>query len=288
VSGADLHVHSTASDGACAPAEVVRRAAAAGLEAVALTDHDTVAGVPEARDAGAALGVRVIAGCEFSVAAPWGELHLLAYCLPGGDAELDAFLAGQRSQRARRMVEMVRRLNAAGIPIAAGEVERVAAGAAVGRPHVARALVARGAARDLPDAFDRYLGDGRTAYVPKRLPAVAEVTRLVRRLGGVTAAAHLKDRGTAPALTRLRDAGVDGVEVCHPAHDREAQDRLGTLARAHAMVRTGGSDWHGDAEPDAHHRSPLGQITVPLEWLDEIERLHRRRLEENPTWTGTT
>lgn len=285
MSGADLHVHSTASDGSCAPDEVARRAAVTGLDAVALTDHDTIAGVADARAAGLRLGLRVIAGCEFSVAAPWGEMHLLAYCLPDADPELDQFLAGQRGQRATRMVEMVRRLNAAGIPIVTGEVERVAAGAAVGRPHVARALVARGAARDLPDAFDRYLATGRTAYVPKRLPAMADVTRLVRRLGGVTAAAHLKDRGTAPAVARLKAAGVDGVEVMHPAHDREAQDRLATLAREGALLCTGGSDWHGDVDPGTRDRAPLGQISVPLEWLDRIERLHRRRLEENRTCT---
>jgi predicted metal-dependent phosphoesterase TrpH len=266
VSGADLHLHSTASDGACPPGQVVRRAAAAGLEAVALTDHDTLAGVAEARAAGRELGVRVIAGCEFSVAAPWGEMHLLAYCLPADHPDLDEFLAAQRGHRSRRMVEIVRRLNAA-----------------VGRPHVARALVARGAARDLPDAFDRYLGNGRTAYVPKRLPPMTEVTGLVRRLGGVTAAAHLKDRGTAPAVARLKAAGVDAVEVRHPAHDREAQDRLAALARDSAMLCTGGSDWHGDVDPANRDRAPLGHISVPLAWVDQIERLHQRRLEEHQT-----
>jgi predicted metal-dependent phosphoesterase TrpH len=273
-------VHSTASDGACAPAQVARRAAAAGLAALALTDHDTTAGVPEARAAGAALGLRVVTGCEFSVAAPWGEMHLLAYCLPDADPELDAFLAEQRALRVSRMVEIVRRLNAAGIPVALTEVTMLAPGAAVGRPHAARALVARGVVRDLAEAFDRYLGKGRAAYVPKRLPAMAEVTRLVRRVGGVTAAAHLKGRGTAPSLARLRDAGVDGVEVRHPAHDRELEDRLALLARHGAMLPTGGSDWHGEADAASRDRAPLGTIEVPLSWLDDIERLHRGRVEE--------
>lgn len=277
--GADLHLHSTASDGACAPAEVARRAAAAGLAAVALTDHDTMAGVADARAAGAALGLKVIAGCEFSVAAFWGEMHLLAYCLPDADPELDAFLAAQRAQRAHRMHEIVRRLNGAGVAMAVAEVEVVAGNAAIGRPHVARALVARGVVRDLPEAFDRYLGQGRAAYVPKRLPALADVTRLVRRVGGVTAAAHLKDRGTATTLARLRQAGVDGVEVRHPAHDREIEDRLATLARESTMLPTGGTDWHGDVEATVRDRAPLGTIDVPLAWLEDIERLHRGRLE---------
>jgi hypothetical protein len=279
VKGADLHLHSTASDGACAPADVARRAAAAGLAAVALTDHDTVAGVADARAAGRALDLRVITGCEFSVAAPWGEMHLLAYCLPDADPELDAFLVAQRAQRAHRMWEIVRRLNGAGVAIAAAEVEVVAGNAALGRPHVARALVARGVVRDLPEAFDRYLGQGRAAYVPKRLPALADVTCLVRRVGGVTAAAHLKDRGTATTLARLRQAGVDGVEVRHPAHDREIEDRLATLARECTMLPTGGTDWHGDVEATVRDRAPLGTIAVPLAWLEDIERLHRGRLE---------
>jgi predicted metal-dependent phosphoesterase TrpH len=280
VSRADLHLHSTASDGACAPAEVARRAVAAGLAAVALTDHDTLAGVAEARTAGAALGLRVVAGCEFSVAAPWGEMHLLGYYLPEGDADLDAFLAAQRSHRTGRMVEIVRRLNAAGVAVDPAEVRAIAGAGALGRPHVARALVARGVVRDLSEAFDRYLAQGRAAYVPKRLPPVSEVAALVRRVGGVTAAAHLKDRGTAPVLTRLRDAGVDAVEVRHPAHDRETEERLTALARDGHMLTTGGTDWHGETDANGTNRAPLGTIGVPLAWLDEIERLHRGRREE--------
>jgi predicted metal-dependent phosphoesterase TrpH len=279
VKRADLHLHSTASDGACPPAEVARRAVAAGLAAVALTDHDTTAGVAEARTAGERLGLTVITGCEFSVAAPWGELHLLAYCLPEDDPDLNAFLATQRTQRTTRMHEIVRRLNAAGIGVESTEVEAVAGGAAVGRPHVARVLVTRRVVRDLPEAFERYLGQGRAAYVPKRLPTITDVTRLIGRLGGVTSAAHLKDRGTAVTLARLRQAGVDGVEVRHPAHDRETQDRLAALARDCAMLPTGGTDWHGDVEATVRDRAPLGTINVPLEWLDDIERLHRGRVE---------
>jgi predicted metal-dependent phosphoesterase TrpH len=280
VSRADLHLHSTASDGAFAPAEVARRAAAAGLAAVAITDHDTIAGVAEARAQGEALGLRVVAGCEFSVSAAWGEMHLLAYCLPESNAELDEFLSTQRSHRTGRMVEIVRRLNQAGLEVAPDDVRAIAGGGAIGRPHVARALVARGLVRDLPEAFDRYLGQGRAAFVPKQLPSIAEVTRLVRGVGGVTSAAHLKDRGNATTLGRLRDAGVDAVEVRHPAHDREAQDRLSTLARERGMLMTGGTDWHGEVEARRPDRAPLGTITVPLAWLEDVERLHRGRLEE--------
>jgi predicted metal-dependent phosphoesterase TrpH len=163
VKGADLHLHSAASDGACAPAEVARRAAAAGFAAVALTDHDTMAGVAEARAAGAALGLKVITGCEFSVAAFWGEMHLLAYCLPEGDAELDAFLAAQRTH-GRRMGDV--RANGAGVG-AAAEVEAVAGPPRWGGLRGPSPCGPRRGAR-YPEAFDRFRG--RARHVPKRLP----------------------------------------------------------------------------------------------------------------------
>jgi predicted metal-dependent phosphoesterase TrpH len=277
---ADLHVHSTASDGTRAPADVARRAAAAGLGTIALTDHDTVAGVDEARAAGQDLGLRVIAGCEFSVRAPWGELHLLAYFLPVDRPELAAFLTAQRAQRADRMREIVRRLRGAGVALTLEEVGEEAGGGALGRPHAARRLVARGVVADVDEAFERYLGNGRPAYVPKVLPPLAEVTVLVRAFGGVTSAAHLKERARRATARQLRRAGVDALEVRHPSHDAAAQERIAALAKALGLLRSGGTDWHGEAEMAAEGRAPLGAITVPGEWVDELERLHRTRCAE--------
>jgi predicted metal-dependent phosphoesterase TrpH len=276
VFAADLHVHSSASDGTHPPADVVRLAAAAGLNVIALTDHDTVAGVIEARAAGADLGVRVVAGCEFSVAAPWGELHLLAYFLPTGRPELVTFLDAQRGQRTTRMREIVRRLRGAGVTLTLEQVGEEAGSGALGRPHAARTLVARGVVADVGEAFDRYLRRGRPAYVPKVLPALSEVTGLVRSLGGVTSAAHLKERATRAALRRLQRDGVDAVEVRHPSHEPALQERIGSLAGALGLLRTGGTDWHGEAEV-AEGRAALGAITVPEAWVDELEQLHRTR-----------
>ncbi|HEU4828605.1 MAG TPA: PHP domain-containing protein, partial [Gemmatimonadales bacterium] len=163
----DLHLHSTASDGQLEPAVVVERAAAVGLSAIALTDHDTMAGVAAAVTAGERLGVRVIGGCEFSVAAPWGEMHVLGYFLPAGSVELETFLAACREDRLRRGRLMAERLQALGVPVTFEDILRAAGGGAVGRPHAARAIIAAGAARDLNDAFDRYLGRGRPAFVEK-------------------------------------------------------------------------------------------------------------------------
>jgi predicted metal-dependent phosphoesterase TrpH len=272
----DLHVHSAASDGEHAPEEVVRRAAAVGLTVIALTDHDTLDGVAEAVHAGARHGVRVIGGCEFSVQAPWGEMHLLGYFLPAGDGPVEAFLEHQRNHRKERAARIVERLNGLGVELGAGDVLDAAGGGAVGRPHVARALVAQGAVRDVQEAFRRYLGAGRPAYVEKTLASTTEVAALVRAARGVTSAAHLKNRGTREALAALRRAGVDGVEIRHPAHDDTTARRLTRFADEIGALRTGGSDWHGVSltSPD---RAGLGDVTVPEEWLLALEALHGER-----------
>jgi predicted metal-dependent phosphoesterase TrpH len=279
VPGADLHVHSTASDGEFDPAEVVRRAAAVGLDTIALTDHDTLDGVAAAVIAGTRHGVRVIAGCEFSVAMPWGEMHLLAYFLPQGDAPLDDFLATQRGSRRARLDEMVRRLRASGVVVERDQVLALVGGA-VGRPHVAKALVKLGVVKDVNEAFERFLGAGRTAYVPKRLPALATVTRLVRDAGGVTSAAHLKDRISAAVCDMLRSAGVDGIEVLHPSHDSAVVQRATDITQRMGLLATGGTDWHGDIAA-AHGRVPLGALRASADWVAALEQAHIRRVEQH-------
>ena len=275
----DLHLHSTASDGECPPAEVVQRAQAAGLTTIALTDHDTLAGLAVAVQEGAARGVRVIAGCEFSVAADWGEMHLLAYFLPVGDDGLNTYLAGQRDGRRRRAERIVERLNRAGAPVTVEAVLRETRGEAVGRPHVARALVNGGMVPDVDTAFRKYLGWRRPAFVPKELTPLTEVTALVRRVGGVTSAAHLRDRASRGSLQRLREGGVDGVEVHHPAHDEVRARRIERLAGELGMLPTGGTDWHGD-DVEMPNRAPLGSLTVPEPWLTALDELHEQRISQ--------
>ena len=164
----DLHMHSTASDGVLPPAGVVRRAAELGLGAIALTDHDTVDGVAEARRRGSVLGVRVVSGCEFSTAAPWGEMHVLGYFLPADDPTLNAFLVRCREDRVRRAREMVEGLQAWGVDVSFEDVAAEAGDAAIGRPHLARVLVRLGKVASVEDAFREWLGRGRPAYVEKR------------------------------------------------------------------------------------------------------------------------
>lgn len=273
-------MHSTASDGEFPPAEVVRRAAAAGLAAIALTDHDTIAGVPEAERAGAARGVRVVSGCEFSVKAPWGELHLLGYFLPPGDARLEAFLADARAARQRRGEQMVARLQRAGVALELAAVQRQAASGALGRPHVARALVEAGFSADIGDAFDRWIGRGRPGFVDKPLPPLRDVAELVHAAGGLTVAAHLGARGSEGQIRQFKDLGLDGLEVRHPSHGPATEQRLLRLAGRLGLAVSGGSDWHGEAELGDDH-APLGGFAVPIEWLEKLEQ--RRTEPSNRT-----
>ena len=266
----DLHVHSTASDGSLPPERVVERARAVGLAAIALTDHDTLAGVPAALEVGGRIGLRVIAGCEFSASAPWGEMHVLGYFLPPHSIELETFLARCRADRVRRGREMVTRLQRLGLEVSFDDVLEEAAGGAVGRPHVARALARRGHVPEAGQAFDRWLGRGRPAFVDKVLPEFREVAERVHAARGVVSIAHLKDRGTRSFLERLKGEGLDAVETRHPSHDPDTRARLTDIALGLGLLRSGGSDWHGDpggGEP----QGTLGSQDVPAEWLDRLE-----------------
>lgn len=266
----DLHCHSTASDGLLAPSEVVRFAADKGLSAIALTDHDTTAGLAEARESGFAVGVRIVGGCEFSVAAEWGEMHVLGLFIPTGDPAIEGFLTAARADRERRARAMVSALVGLGIKVSYEEVLRESAGGAVGRPHVARALLNLGAVQSVQEAFDRYIGKNRPAYVDKGLPTFADVARLVHATGGIVSAAHLRYRATLAVLTQLQMEGLDAVETRHPSHDGDVVANITAMAAKLGLARTGGSDWHGEMQPEAAH-AMLGVQSVPDDWLPVLE-----------------
>jgi 3',5'-nucleoside bisphosphate phosphatase len=249
---------------------VVQRANAVGLAAIALTDHDTLGGIALAQTTGSAIDVRVVPGCEFSVRAPWGEMHLLAYFLPVGDRALEEFLAGARAARQRRGAQMVAKLQQLGVEIDLEDLAYQAGAGSLGRPHVARALVDAGVVDDFEQAFDRFLGRGRPAFVEKMLPTLREVADLVHRSGGLVLAAHLGERGQEPQLKALQAEGLDGIEVRHPSHPKHLETRLTKLARKLDLAISGGSDWHGDGDTGGSH-APLGGMDVALEWLEELE-----------------
>jgi 3',5'-nucleoside bisphosphate phosphatase len=268
----DLHAHSTASDGSRAPADVIREAKRIGLAAIALTDHDTVAGIPEAAVVGEELGVRVVPGVELSAVEGDVETHILGLHL-SDTRELEAKLIALREMRRTRAERMVKRLNELGVRIELASVLEQAAGGAVGRPHVARAMIAEGWAVDFRDAFDRYLGNGRPAYVTKERLAVSEATALIHRAGGLAILAHPSHSGTLERIAAFVEQGMDGVEVRHPSHSADDTARLAALVEHFSLVPSGGSDWHGSSDGPR----TLGMMRVPAEWLGRQDSRIRAR-----------
>lgn len=271
----DLHMHSTASDGSVSPADVVAAAQRAGLSAIALTDHDTVDGVLEAQAAGDALGVRVVAGVELSAVDDGDEIHVLGLHLvhPEYIAAALEELKEARRDRARITVET---LNALGIPVTLDAVFAVAGAGAVGRPHIAKALVAGGWARDFRDAFDRWLGNGRPACIEKRTVTFEEAARLIHDAGGLAVYAHPGSGASRADLEVLAALGLDAVEVRHPSHTADEIVRLAALTEELGLVPSGGSDWHGASEG---YRA-LGSMHVSIDWLErQDERLRQRAVQ---------
>jgi predicted metal-dependent phosphoesterase TrpH len=268
----DLHAHSTASDGAAAPTAVVEAARRAGLAALALTDHDTLAGVEEAMSAGERTGLRVVAGAELSVQDGGKEIHLLALHLRE-PARVDRALARFREGRRDRAEAIVARLAALGVPVPLESVLAEAGSGAVGRPHVARAMVSAGVVRDYREAFDRYLGAGRPAYVEKVPLSVRGAAELTHEAGGILVFAHPGPDGTRERVERMTADGLDGLEVIHPSQPPEEQARLRLLADHFGLVYSGGSDWHGAPEGPRM----LGGMRVPLSWLERQDELVARR-----------
>ena len=268
----DLHTHSTASDGLLTPADVVVAARAAGLVAIALTDHDTLEGVAEARAAGDKLGIRVVAGVELSAHEVDRELHVLGLHVTHLDSLKERLIALRATRRARA-AQIVDKLRALGFPIDLEAVWREAGAGAVGRPHVARVLIANGWAKDHRDAFDRLIGSGKPAYVPKQRLPLPEAVDMVREAGGLAILAHPGADGSRARLETFKRMGFDGVEVRHPSHTAEDIARLGTLTDYLGMVPSGGSDWHGAAEGPR----TLGTMRVPFAWLERQDALVRER-----------
>lgn len=274
----DLQVHSTASDGALPPAAVVRAARDAGLVAIALTDHDTVDGLLEAAAEGARVGVRVVPGVELSTMFEGEEVHLLGLHLRDVAVMRDELAAFQadRVARAERIVSL---LNRHGIPVTMEAVLREAAGGAVGRPHIARAMVAGGWVREFREAFDRWIGFGRPAYVGKAVFEVADAMALVHRAGGLAVWAHPGEQATPARTARMAALGLDGVEALHPSHPPYLVTRLVATIEEAGLLPSGGSDWHG--APDGPRK--LGGQLVPKVWLDWQDARVARRGDPTPT-----
>ncbi|HEX6542959.1 MAG TPA: PHP domain-containing protein [Ktedonobacterales bacterium] len=260
----DLHTHSTASDGLLTPTELIAQAQQAGLSLIGLTDHDSTEGLAEAQAAGQAAGITVIPGIEINTYLPQGrgEAHVLGYYLDTANPDLQAFLRFLRETREKRGERMVALLREQGYDISWERVRELAKGA-VGRPHVALALMEKGYAESISDAFDRYISPGRPAYVPRFKMVPEDAVRLLRSVRGVPVLAHpmrlygLED----DLLPRLMDAGLLGLECYYGPYDDATVEHLLALAEQHGLIATGGSDYHG---PNVHP-TPLGGRYVPPE-----------------------
>ncbi|CAL9446756.1 PHP domain-containing protein [Streptomyces pilosus] len=268
----DLHTHSTASDGTDTPADLVRKAAAAGLDVVALTDHDTTRGHAEALSV-LPEGLTLVTGAELSCRLDGISMHMLAYLF---DPEEPALLAERelvRDDRVPRAKGMIAKLNALGVPVTWDQVARIAGDGSVGRPHVASALVELGVVPSVNDAFTReWLADGGRAYMEKHETDPFEALRLVKDAGGVAVFAHpaaTKRGRTVPesAIAALAEAGLDGIEVDHMDHDPDTRARLRGLAGELGLLVTGSSDYHGSRKTCV-----LGEFTTDPEVYGEITR----------------
>lgn len=270
---ADLHLHSTASDGSDAPADVVRRAKEAGFAAIALSDHDTMDGVPEALAEAERVGIECIPAVEYSCRDDGQEIHMLGYGLDPADEALRVELARLRGGRFSRAKVMVEKLNDLGIKIEWERVQAIAGDENVGRPHVASAMVEAGYITSISEAFtDQYIGNGGRAYVERVVVTPAEAIRQIKAAGGVAVLAHPgRFRGDDPigddVIERYIAAGLQGIEVFYSKHTEAMVAHYRSLAERHGLVATGGSDDHGRYKDEAL----LGQVRLPYAYVEALK-----------------
>lgn len=268
----DLHVHTAASDGVHSPGELVRLARDAGLAAIAVTDHDSLAGLEEAESAGRSLGVEVVRGIELTAYAGRTEVHILGLFVSQGETPASRRVDSLRRTRRERMLRMIENLSRFGILVDPAEVFAEAKDGAVGRPHLAAVLARHGHGRSEAEAFDAYLRQDGPVYVRGEELSPEEAIRLVLELGGLPIYAH-------PGLSRLderlgefREAGLVGLEVWHSRHSPADTEHYLRLAAKKGLLPSGGSDFHGQGRTEASLGTPL----VPLSVLEALREAHRR------------
>jgi predicted metal-dependent phosphoesterase TrpH len=273
----DLHAHSTASDGTCAPAEVVRLAKEAGLVGLALTDHDTIAGLAEAATQAKRIGITLVPGIEISAVSPvpHGTLHILGYCIDPQNAVLTEMTRQLIDARDKRNPRIVARLRELGIDITMDEALAQAQGGVLGRPLVAAILVRKGIVKTIKQAFDEYLGQGGKAFFDKERLSPREAISRIRQARGLPVVAHpvqlrtSNDAQLDRVIKDLADLGLAGIEVIHSDHGPAEIQKYTALAERYHLLKTGGSDFHGTNKKDIHLGVANGQ-RVPGQWMDEL------------------
>ena len=280
----DLHTHSNASDGTDSPGELIDNAHKAGLRAVAITDHDTLGGLKEAKKACAAYdNLDFVRGVEISTGSSPGDMHLLGLWVPEDAEPLEKVLAKMRAKRTSRNERMVERIAALGVGITMDDVMKEAKGESVGRPHIARAIVAKGYVRDINEAFARYVGAGCPTYIAKEVMQPEDAVALLAKIGASPVLAHPMLKPYPPGwieefVKKLLPFGLCGIEAWHSEHtDEDTQDVLAIARRYHLCV-SGGSDYHGSNKPHISLGTGYGSLCVSV---DAYERLRAWRLEHN-------
>ena len=273
----DLHLHTTHSDGSLSPTAVLQLAHTAKVTALAITDHDNVTGIPEAIAAGAERGIEIIPGVEISSCMGNSELHLLGYCIDWQDSELNRRLATLRESRHTRNPQIIERLRALGLDVTYEEVRALAGTDAVGRPHIARLLMDKKYVTSAKDAFDRYLAEGRPAYVARELPNPTDAIAWIRAAGGVAVLAHptwakVSGEGLNALLTTLKAEGLGGIEVHYSTHTKRQTMEYLDLAKRLDLLVTGGSDFHGITKPDIEVGMGRGGLNVSEKLLDPLKK----------------
>ena len=276
----DLHIHSTASDGRLSPAEVVGKAAELGLTVMAITDHDTVDGIaPALAAANVFPQLKVIPGVEISTDFPSGEVHVLGYFLDYTDPELRSTLDRFRNSRQLRAQRMVAKLKSLGVHIEWQRVQEIAGSGALGRPHIAQAMLEKGYIGSFKEAFTSYIGRGEPAYVEREKITPVEAVALILRSKGLPVLAHPFTASDPGAMTtELKAAGLVGLEVYYNGYSADKVNELLSMARRHNLIATGGSDYHG---LDAATETMIGDAGVPMESARQLIALAERQALKN-------
>ncbi len=273
---ADLHIHSTASDGRLTPQEIVRLAARSGLEVIAITDHDSVEGVvPALQEAQSFPHLRVIPGVEMSTDIPHEEVHILGYFVDYHDPEFVGTLERLRNSRRRRAQRMVAKLDGMGIHIEWERVQQIAGSGSIGRPHIAQAMLEQGYVLSTKEAFLKYIGRNGPAYVEREKMTPQQSVELLVKAGGLPVLAHPAGIGNLEELIpELQKAGLVGIEAYYDGYNPKLRKYLASLAHKYNLIASGGSDYHG---LDDKTETPVGGVEVPYECVEQLLKIAEQR-----------
>lgn len=273
----DMHIHSTYSDGSMTPEEVVRRAIRLGLKAIALTDHDTVEGVGEALEESKKTGLEVMPGVEIST--EFGpEMHILGYFNKNGYEKIEDVLKNIRNNRNKRNARIIEKLNKLGFEIAASDVARHARNSITGRVHIAAALCEKGYIKSIDEGFERYLGDGKPAYIKREKVTPLDGIRMITEAGGISVLAHPKHLGIGmfrfgKTVADLKQNGLRGIEVFYADNSRFEDAQYSSVAKRYGLLETGGSDFHGTARPEVELGSGRGNLAVDYSYFKAVKEI---------------